>query len=110
MSQEKADTAGVRKDLTDSIDRIEEEVDENWVEGKDRVRKLTSGVREKISSIGESDDDKKLRNNLEKAREHLDEMEAELDDGVDERREKTAELVEDARARLDELEDRVHGG
>ncbi len=109
MSKEKADTDGLRKELSDVVDSIDEGIDENIDEGRGRFKELTSGFREKIESIGDSDDDKKLKKKLSKAREHLDEIEMEIDENSDEGRETMSEIVEDARARLDELEDRAHG-
>lgn len=67
------------------------------------ARQHAGGVRDRIGGIRDSDDDGRL----EKARKEFNDLEKEIDENIDNGQDKTKEILEDARGKVDELEDRV---
>ena len=57
MSEEKPDQGELKDGLMKRIDDLEDEIDENVDKGKESFESLTSGIREKIDGIGDSDND-----------------------------------------------------
>lgn len=67
------------------------------------TRRQAAGVSDRVGDIRDSDEDGRL----EKARNEFDDLEKEIDENLDNGKDKTKEILEDARGKVDELEDQV---